>query len=231
MALHPEEIHVGPAHIFIDVDAPATSPDVDSEPEWLAHSNGVPSSGTEVGATLGDAVITWTSTKIDIVAEQVMGILDKFISDQMMTVAFEAEERTYQLLKNTFDNINSVNNSQRMGFWGGGGGTTINIIYTTIALTSLRRDIAGAYEVFCAYKCVSMNPMPITYSRTKPSTYAVQFQCLPDTTRTEGDQIFQLSREKQADTFGSASTSGSTSGSKSPSASVSKSPSSSVSPS
>jgi cobalamin biosynthesis Mg chelatase CobN len=227
--IQPEEIHVGPANIYIDVTPPATAPDVDSEPSWLPHLNGVPSSGVHVGATLGDSVFTWTTTKTDIVAEQVMGILDKFISDQMASLTFEAEERTMELMVKTFDNIGNVHNAVRKGFWGGGGGTTLNILYTTIALTSLRKDIAGAYEVLCVYKCVSTAPMPLTYSRTKPSTYQCTFAGLPDTTRTEGDQIFQFSREEAANTFGSASKS--PSASPSSSASASKSPSSSASPS
>jgi hypothetical protein len=225
MSIQPNKIHVGPANVYMDVTAPATSPTVGAEPTWMAHLGGVPSSGVHVGATLGDTIFTWTSEKTDIVAEQVMGILDKFISNQMATLTFEAEERNYQLMLKTLDNIGSINNATRMGFWGGGGGTTINIQYTTIFLSSLRKDIPGAYEILVAYKCVSINAMPLTYSRIKPSTYAVQFQCLPDTTRTEMDQIFQFSREEAAETFGSGSKSPSTS------PSVSKSPSASTSPS
>lgn len=223
--LQPNEIHVGPANIYMDVTAPATAPSAGAEPTWMSHLNGVPSSGVHVGATLGESVFTWTSEKTDILAEQVMGILDKFISNQMATLTFTAEERNYQLMKHTFDNIMSVNDGVRMGFTGGGGGTILPILYTTIFLSSGRRDIAGAFEILVAYKCVSINAMPLTYSRTTPSTYAVQFQCLPDTTRTDGDQIFQFSREKAANTFGtaSASPSSSPSSSKSPSASASPS--------
>ncbi len=229
--LQPEEIHVGPAEIWVSVDAPATAPAEGEEPTWAPHLNGSPSTGVFVGATLGETVFSWTSEKTDIVAEQSMGILDKFISQQNATLTFTAEERNYTLMKLTLDNIFSVNNAQRMGFTGGGGGTTINIQYATLFLSSPRKDVAGAYEILFIYKAVSINAMPLTYSRTGPSTYAVQFQCLPDTTRTRGDQIFQFSREKQAEMFGSASASPSGSTSPSSSPSSSKSPSSSASPS
>lgn len=227
--IRPENIHVGPANIFIDVTKPATAPAIGQDPTWMPHNNGVPSSGTHVGATTGDTVFTWTTEKGEITAEQVMGTLDMFITGQMATLTFEAEERVVELMQKTLDNIYTVDNAQRFGFTGGGGGSTINIQYTTIMLSSLRKDIPGAFEILVAYKCVSTAPMPLTYSRTKPSTYQVTFRCLPDTTRTEGDQIFQFSREKAAKTFGSASVSPSTSSSAS--ASSSKSPSASVSPS
>lgn len=192
MALQPNEIHVGPANIYIGVTAPASG----TPPTWMTHTNGVPPDGTHVGATIGEATFTWTAEKEDINAEQVMGVLDQFITSQMGELTFEAEERNFALMSKTFDNIGSVNDGTRMGFYGGGGGTIIGIQYVTIFLSSLRRDIAGAYEIWVGYKCVSMDPMPLKYSRTGPSTYAVRFRCLPDTTRDEGDQIFQFSREK-----------------------------------
>lgn len=196
--LQPNEIHVGPAEVWMDVTPPATAVTEGTAPTWMEHTNGMPNSGVFVGATLGETVFSWTSEKTDIVAEQSMGILDKFISQQNATLTFTAEERSYQLMKHTFDNIFSVNDATRMGFSGGGGGTAIQIQYTTIFLSSPRKDIPGKYEILVAYKCVSINAMPLTYSRVAPSTYAVQFQCLPDTTRMRGDQIFQFSREKGA---------------------------------
>ena len=173
-----------------------TAPASGAPPTWMTHTAGVPGSGTHVGATIGETTFTWTTEKVDIMAEQVMGVLDQFVSSQMGELRFEAEERNFELMKRTFDNIGNVNDGTRMGFYGGGGGTIINIQYTTIFLSSLRRDIADAFEILVCYKCVSNAPMPLKYSRTGPSTYEVVFRCLPDTTRTEGDQIFQFSREK-----------------------------------
>jgi len=192
MALTPADIHVGPANIYIGVTAPASG----APPTWLTHTNGVPATGTHVGATLGDASFTWATEKTDIEAEQSIGVIDKFISKENATLEFEAEERNYQLMKQAFDNIGSVNDGTRVGFYGGGGGTIINIQYATIVLVSARRDIANRFEVLMLYKAVCTSGMILRYSRTTPSTYRVTFQALPDTTRTTGDHIFQFSREK-----------------------------------
>ena len=192
MALNPAEIQVGPARIFIGVTAPASG----APPTWATHTNGIPATGTEVGLTAGEAVFTWNTEKTDIEAEQVMGVVDKFITKENATLEFEAQERTYNLLKQAFDNIGSINDVTRVGFYGGGGGTIVNIQYTTIMLTSPRKDVAGRYEVLFLYKAVNSGAMPLRYSRTAPSTYRLTFQALPDTSRTQGDQIFQFSREK-----------------------------------
>ena len=190
--VQPNEIHVGPAFIYIGVDAPATG----TPPTWTPLTDGVPATGDFVGATIGEATFTWTAEKTEIEAEQVMGVLDMFISSQGGELTFEAEERNYELMKTAFDNIGSVDDGTKMGFYGGGGGTILNIFYKSIVLVSGRRDIPGAHEVLTLYKAVSTAPMPLKYSRVGPSTYEVTFRALPDTSRAPGDQIFQFYREK-----------------------------------
>lgn len=167
MALQPTEIQVGPARIFIGVTPPASG----APPTWAPHTNGIPATGVEVGLTQGDSVFTWLTEKTDIESEQVMGTVDKFITKENATLEFEAQERTFNLMKAAFDNIGTVNDVTRMGFYGGGGGTIVQIQYSTIMLTSPRKDVAARYEVLFVYKAVSTGGMLLTYSRTKPSTY------------------------------------------------------------
>ena len=192
MAQDASKIHVAPARIWVGTTAPATG----LPPTWATHTNGVPATGTEVGYTIGDAMFTWKGDKVDIEAEQSLGVIDQFISKENAQLEFEAQERTYQLLKVLFDNIGNVDDVTRMGFYGGGGGTILNITYNTIFLSSQIRNLSNKYEVLFLYKCVSMEGVVLTYSRTKPSTYKVSMRCLADFTRTAGDQIFQFSREK-----------------------------------
>src|SRR5262245_42144345 len=192
MAQDAQKIHVGPARIWTGTTAPASG----LPPTWKTHANGVPSDGTEVGFTLGDSTYTWRTDKVDIEAEQALGVVDQFISKENAQLEFEAQERTYQLLKQVFDNIGSVDDGTRMGFYGGGGGTILNVQYTTIFLSSQIRNLTNKFEILFLYKAVSMEGIQLTFSRTKPSTYKVTLRGLPDTTRSQGDQIFQFSREK-----------------------------------
>lgn len=186
------KIHVGPARIWIGTTAPVTG----LPPTWVTHTNGVPATGVEVGYTLGDAMFTWKSDKVDIEAEQALGVIDQFISKENAQLEFEAQERTYDLLKVLLDNIGSVDDATRMGFHGGGGGTILNISYNTVFLSSQIRNLTNKYEVLFMYRTVSMEGVQLIWSRTKPSTYKVILRGLPDSSRTAGDQIFQFSREK-----------------------------------
>jgi len=192
MALDAQQIHTGPANIYIGITAPATG----TPPTWMTHTNGVPGSGTHIGYTTDDTVFTWQTTKNDIEAEQSLGVVDQFISAEMARLEFTALQRTYELMKVAFDNIGSVNDGTRMGFYGGGGGSVIEIQYVALTLTSRIRTLTNKYEVLTVYKAVSVEGIPITFSRTKPSQYKVTLRCLPDDTRDEGDKIFQFYREK-----------------------------------
>ena len=192
MALTANNIHVGPARVFIGTAAPASG----APPTWATHTNGIPADGEEVGYTTGNTVFTWGTEKSDIESEQALGVVDQYITKENATLEFEAQERVYKTMKIAFDNIGSVDDATRQGFYGGGGGTILNVQYTTVFLSSLRRDLAGKYEILFIYKAVSMQGMVLTYSRTTPSTYKIQLRCLPDSVRTVGDQIFQFSREK-----------------------------------
>ncbi len=192
MAQNAQNIHVGPARIWMGTTAPTTG----TPPTWATHTNGVPATGTEVGFTINEATFTWNTEKQDIVAEQVLGIVDQFITAENAQLTFEAQERNYLLLKTLFDNIGSVNDVTRMGFYGGGGGSVIEIQYTTVFLSSRIRSLSNKYEVLFCYKVVSIEALPLRWGRTVPSTYAVTLRCLPDTSRDTGDQIFQFSREK-----------------------------------
>src|SRR5687767_3955507 len=137
MALDASKIQIGPARIWIGTTAPATG----APPTWATHTNGVPATGTEEGYTTDDAVNTWKTDKVDVEAEQDLGVIDQFISKENAQLEFTAMERTYLLLKQMFDNIGSVDDGTRMGFYGGGGGTILNIQYTTVFLSSQIRNL------------------------------------------------------------------------------------------
>jgi hypothetical protein len=192
MALSAQNIHVGPARIWVGTTAPASG----APPTWAPHTNGIPATGTEVGYTVNEAVFTWTSEKTDIDAEQTMATVDQFISKQNCQLTFEALERNYTLLKILFDNIGNVDDVTRMGFYGGGSAATSTITYGTVFVSSAIRTLTNKYEILFMYRVVSMEAVPIRFSRTTPSSYAVTLRGMPDTTRTDGDMMFQFSREK-----------------------------------
>src|SRR4051812_40778412 len=111
MPLDAEQIHIAPARIYVGTTAPATG----DPPTWAPHTNGLPGTGVDVGFTLGDAVFSWKPVMTDVPAEQSLGIVDIFISEETAQLEFEAQQRTYELLKAAFNNIGTVDDVTRTG--------------------------------------------------------------------------------------------------------------------
>lgn len=189
MAQDASKIHVGAGRIFVGVTAPATG----APPTLMAHTAGVPASGTEVGHTTGTSTFTYTPTKSDIMSEQALGVVDTFVATESASLTFTIQERTYLALKAAFDAIGAVDDVSKTLFYGGG---IYSVFSQAVMLTSRLRNAPTKYEVLVIYKSQSMDAVPLAYTRTEASTVSVTLRGVHDTARTEGDQLFQWFREK-----------------------------------
>jgi len=59
MSQNPANIHIGAARLFLNVTPPATG----TPPTLITHTDGVPSSGVEVGYTQDAATFTYKQNK------------------------------------------------------------------------------------------------------------------------------------------------------------------------
>lgn len=190
MAQNVDNIHIGAARIWLGVTAPASG----TPPTLMAHTNGVPATGTEVGHTEGAATFSYRSTKELIPSEQAFSPVGVFVTDELCQLVFRAQERVYQVLKAIFDQIGTVTDSSKDLFYAGG--QAFQPLTQAIMLTSKRRDVAAKWEVLVMYKAINMEGAEIPYGKATRSTYQITLRGMADTTRTEGDQVFQWFREK-----------------------------------
>lgn len=189
MAQNANNIHVGPGRIFMGVTAPTTG----TPPTLMAHTAGVPASGTEVGHTSGNTVITFENTKSDINSEQSFGIVDTYATGQTLQVTFTLQERVYSILQKLFEGIGSDTQAGYDLFYGGG---PIAVPSFAVMVSSPLRTDTTKFEVFVGYRMQMNAAFPITYSRTDVSMVAVTLRGTHDSSRNVGDQLFQWYREK-----------------------------------
>lgn len=220
--LLPNRIHIGAAHIFIDVTAPATG----DPPNKTPHVSGVPTSGTEVGYTQGTSTFTYKQTKQEIDAEQSLNPVGVFTTTEECMLEFTAMEHTYETLKAAFDNVGTSQTATEDLFYGGDSIGLADVLTRTVVLTSRRRNASGKYVVLTVYNAYNPEGFVVGYGKTSVATYKMTMKGLVDGNRVEGDRLFQFYVERGA-------TGVSASASTSPSASVSpsSSPSASASPS
>jgi hypothetical protein len=185
MALSAANVHVGPARIFLGVTNPATG----TPPTAAAHTAGVPTPGTEVGYTEGDAVFRKTKETGEINAEQAMGPIGVYLTREIVEVEFTALERVYTTLQAAFDNTGSSHPAGMMMFYGGGSQYAIKT--QSVFMSSLRPNQVGKYEISVIYKAYNVAGYEIAYRKSGASSFRITLRGLFDTTRSVGDQMFQ----------------------------------------
>jgi hypothetical protein len=189
VAQNAANIHVGPARFFFGVTAPATG----APPTLMAHTAGVPASGTEVGHTSGNSVVTFQNAKSDINSEQTFGVIATYVTAQTLEITLTLQERVYTILQKLFEGVGSATAGGYDLFYGGG---PVSVPSFAVMLSSPLRTDNTKYEVFVGYKMELVSPVTLTYSRTDVSLIPVTLRGVHDTTRTVGDQLFQFYREK-----------------------------------
>ena len=192
MAQNPANIHIGAARIFLGVTPPVTG----NPPTMLEHVDGVPDSGVEVGYTQDAATFTYKQNKQEVVAEQSLNPVDVFVVNEEIQIEFTAMEHVYSTLKTAFDNVGSVDDDEKMLFYGGDGGQLVSVTTQCVALTSRIRTSPTKFEVLVLYRVYNMEGVAIPYNRTGEAIYKITLKGLTDTARQQGDRLFQWYREK-----------------------------------
>src|SRR6185295_3992077 len=123
MAQDPANIHIGAARIFLGVTPTVTG----NPPEMLEHDDGVPTTGIEVGYTQDAATFTYKQNKEEVEAEQSLNPVDVFIVNEEIQIEFNAMEHVYNSLKTAFDNVGSVDDDEKMLFYGGDGAGLVSV--------------------------------------------------------------------------------------------------------
>jgi hypothetical protein len=188
MAFNPNKIHVGPARIFVGVTNPASG----APPTFVAHTAGVPATGTEIGLTNSDTVFTYEAKKTEIEAEQYYAGVDVFLTQENAKVSFTAQESTVVALKAAFDAIGQFSDGTKDAFYAGSGSGAFACLKQSVMLTARQRVNPAKYIVILMYLAYPSKGLNYPFSRTKPAMNQVEFTALADTSRTAGDAMFQF---------------------------------------
>lgn len=200
MATNSANILAGPARIYIGTYGTAVAPVSGTPPTLFQHTAGVPSGlqtgYTEVGYTTGPCTFDYKATKTLIDVEQSLAPVDAFIPSEMVQVQFNAYERVFVALKAAYDNVATVSDSTGDLYYGGNAQTEFTPSYFTLFFSHVHRDNAAKFSWACLYKGVSMDGVKLPFEKAKALQYTVTIQAIADTTRSLGDQLFQMKNEK-----------------------------------
>jgi hypothetical protein len=189
----PSSIHVGAVRVFSGVTVPVTG----NPPTLLTHTNGVPGTGTEIGATEGDFVFNYQLIKTEIFAEQEFAPVDVYVGEETGFCTFTMKEQNYTALKLAFDaSIGNVDDGSKTLFYAGGGTAVLAPVTQCIVVSSVRRDNTAKYFIMVMYKAYTKLGVKGAFRKKGETMYDVEMHCLADTTRNAGDRMLQWFREK-----------------------------------
>ncbi len=200
MSQNASNIMAGPARIFIGTYSGVVLPVSGSPPTLFQHTAGVPSGlqtgFTEIGFTTGPTTFTYKATKVELVPEQSLMAVDVFTSDEMVSVAFNAYERTYIALRSAFDAVGQVSDANKDLYYAGNGTSILTPQTFGVFFSVVHRDNLNKYTYACLYKAYQPDGFKGAFEKKKETSYTITLKGLADLTRTIGDQGFQFVNEK-----------------------------------
>lgn len=196
MAFDPTKIRVAAGRIYFGVTNPTTG-------DPLALTSGVPATGTEIGLTQGESVVTYDVTYDDIMSDQVLGVVAVFATKEELTLEFTMLEYTAtqmnSFLQNsalTTDNISDPNTDLfTIGNLADGDGSFVDLssIYLVSPIpgtTPQRFTIVGLYQAYQSEKAA------MRYTREGPTVQKSNFKAIADLARDPGDYLGQIVVER-----------------------------------
>ncbi len=195
MALDPTKIRVAAGRIYAGTTPPAAG-------AALALTAGVPATGTELGLTQGESVLTYEVTYDEEMSDQVLGPVAVFATQEMMHLEFTMLEYAAAQLQDFFQQagltIDNGSSPKTDLFEMGQLGTTGNAV--TKQSMTLVSPIPGTspqrYTIVMLFSAYQAQAASLRYTREGSSIMKTMFHAIADTTRTAGSFMGQVVVER-----------------------------------
>ncbi len=185
MALSATRIHVGPGRIFVGVTAGASG----TPPTYITHTDGVPSTGDQIGHTDGDLIFRYNLAREDLMTAQSLSPVDAFSTSEEAEVEFTAMEQTFVALREAFQDAAGEDVAGGEAFYFGGGNSILNPIKRTIFCAARERNDTGRFVVVVLYAAYRAEGLEMPFRKGSATTYKIRLRATCDSTRTAGDQL------------------------------------------
>ena len=202
MALNAANVRVGAGRIYMGVTPPAAG-------AALNISNGVPSTGTEVGLTEGESVFTYEVTYFEVMAEQSLAAVEVFATEESAQIEFTMKEYTQANINDFLAAMVATTNvaapgdattmdihegGRILGLAAGAGEVTLQ----AVVLVAPIPNTSGVDQRFTyvllnqAYQSESAAAM---YTKASDTLLKVTFKAIADLARADTSTLFQLGVE------------------------------------
>ncbi len=195
MALDASKIRVAAGRLYANVTNPSTgSP--------LNLTTGVPATGTEMGLTQDEAVLTYEVSYVEESADQVLAPVEVFATGENMQLEFTLLEYAAANLQDFFQQATYTANEGSSPkydlFTMGQLGTTGNVVTKqSIALVSaIPNTSPQRYTIVLLYKAYQSQASAMRYTKAGSTIMKCTFKAIADLARNAGDFCGQVVIER-----------------------------------
>ena len=201
MAFDATKIHIGAGDIFIGGTAPEPGDDPSDPtagtPSELVSATaayaGVSTLGVGVGSTNGAATFTYRPTFYQVMNEQAFAEVATVPTAEECSLAFGAQELTYQNIKTAMGQTTTRVQTATPGPAANvnyGGGLAVVPVEPAVLLSRKRTGVG--YFIVCLYQGYSADGGVTNFDRRAETRMPVTLRGLADGSRPVGDQLFQV---------------------------------------
>ena len=206
MALNAANVRVGAGRIYMGTTPPSAGEHIN------LPGTGIPSTGTEVGLTEGESVFTYEVTYFEIMAEQSLGAVEVFATEETAQLEFTMKEYIQANIEDFFNTMLATSvdavpttpgtpftdiyeGGRILGLAAGAGEVTLQsvILVAPIPNTSA---VAQRYTYIMLYQAYQSEASAVRYTKSGDSLLKVTMKGICDLTRGDTSTLFQLAVER-----------------------------------
>ena len=206
MALNAANVRVGAGRVYMGTSPPTAGQHIN------LPGTGIPATGTEVGLTEGESVFTYEVTYFEIMAEQSLGAVEVFATEESAQLEFTMKEYIQANIEDFFNTMlgTSVDaapttpgtpftdiyeGGRILGLAAVAGEVTLQscLLVAPIPNTS---GVAQRYTYVMLYTAYQSEASAVRYTKSGDSLMKVTMKGICDLTRGDTSTLFQLAVER-----------------------------------
>jgi len=195
MALDPTKIRVAAGRLYAGVTPPAS-------PVPLALTTGVPASGTEMGLSQGESLVTYEVTYDEEMADQILSAAAVFATQESLQLEFSLLEygvaQVQDVLQQSKLYVEDAGSPDSDTFTMGSSspvGATVPLQSITL-VSSIPGTSPTRYTIVMLYQAYQAAPSVLRYTREGSTVMKCTFRAMADTARQEQDFLGQIVIER-----------------------------------
>ncbi len=206
MALNAANVRVGAGRVYMGTTPPTAGQHIN------IPGTGIPSTGTEVGLTEGEAVFTYEVTYFEVMAEQSLAAVEVFATEESAQLEFTMKEYVQANIEDFFVSmlatsvdavpttpgtpfVDIYEGGRILGLAAGAGEVTLQSVVLVAPIPNTS-SVAQRYTYIMLFQAYQSEAAAARYTKAGDTMLKVTMKAIADLTRADTSTLFQVAIER-----------------------------------